>query len=178
MGVVETKEALRAKVSGVCRTYCLQVWNEALNQVGVKASSALRRAENVYYPPAIRASGLPSSLGPKADTVSKGADDDKNNPAKVFPSSNSPPKESEQAKAIEKGKDTTKGVVPEATKPLAMPKDPSKCKEASHVLKIVLATLPMPAKEDPKGKGPASTATKTTKSTKATGKENPPLNIN
>ena len=31
VGVVETEEALRAKVSGVCRTYCLQVWNETLN---------------------------------------------------------------------------------------------------------------------------------------------------
>ena len=31
VGVVETEEALRAKVSGVCRTYYLQVWNETLN---------------------------------------------------------------------------------------------------------------------------------------------------
>ena len=31
VGVTETKEALKAEVSGVCRTYCLQVWNEALN---------------------------------------------------------------------------------------------------------------------------------------------------
>jgi len=59
-----------------------------------------------------------------------------------------------------------------------VPKDPSKCKEASQVLEIVLATIPMLAKEDPKGKGSASIATETTKSTKAIGKENPPLNIN
>ena len=31
VGVVETEKALKAKVSGVCRNYCLQVWNEALN---------------------------------------------------------------------------------------------------------------------------------------------------
>ena len=53
MGIAETEEALMAEVSGVCRAYCLQVWNKAFNLVGVKASLALRRAENVYYPPVI-----------------------------------------------------------------------------------------------------------------------------
>ena len=53
VGVAETEEALWAEVSGVCRNYCLQVWNEALNQAGVEASSVLRTAESVYYPPAI-----------------------------------------------------------------------------------------------------------------------------
>lgn len=43
VGITETEESLRAEVTRVCREYCLQVWNEALNQVGVKASSALRR---------------------------------------------------------------------------------------------------------------------------------------
>ena len=49
-GVVETEEDFKAEVSGVCRTYCLQVWNEALNLARVKAFSALKRVENVYYP--------------------------------------------------------------------------------------------------------------------------------
>ena len=31
VGVAETEKALRVEVSGVCRTYCLQVWNKALN---------------------------------------------------------------------------------------------------------------------------------------------------
>ena len=48
MGVAETDDALRAKVLKVCRNYCLQVWNEALNQAGVEAFFALRRAESVY----------------------------------------------------------------------------------------------------------------------------------
>ena len=174
MRVVETKEALTAEVSRVCRTYYLQVWNEALNQAGIKASSTLKRAENVYYPPAIRSS---SSSDPKADTVSKEADDDKDNLVKVLPSSNSPPKEAEQAKAAEKEKDITKRVVLEATKPLAVPKDLSKGKEAFQNLEIFLATLPIPDKEDPKGKGPASIIAKTAKSIKATGKDNPPLKI-
>ena len=51
--VAKTEEALRAEVLKVCRCYFLQVWNEAPNRAGVEASSALRRVENVYYPPAI-----------------------------------------------------------------------------------------------------------------------------
>ena len=54
VGVVETEDALRAEVPAVCRTYCALVWDETLNQVGVEASSVLRRAESIYYPPAIR----------------------------------------------------------------------------------------------------------------------------
>ena len=130
MGVVEMEEVLRAEVLGVCRTYCLQVWNKTLNQAGVEASSTFRRVENVYYPTAIYASSPLSSSGPQADIVSKKADDDKDSPAKVLPSSTSPPKEVEQAKATENEKDSTKGAVPKATKPPAIPKDPSKDKKA------------------------------------------------
>ena len=72
MGVAETEEALRAEVSEVCKFYCLQVWNEAFDQAGVESSSTLKRAENVYYPLAIRASG---SSGSKTDSVSKEADE-------------------------------------------------------------------------------------------------------
>ena len=48
-----------------------------------------------------------------------------------------------------------------------MPKDLSKGKETSQSLEIVLATLSILAKEDLKGKGPASMAAETTRSTKA-----------
>ena len=50
MGVAEIEVALGVEIAEVCRFYCLQVWNEALNQAGVKASSTFKRAENVYYP--------------------------------------------------------------------------------------------------------------------------------
>ena len=50
VGGVETEEAFRAEVFEVCRNYCLQVWNKALSLAEVKASSTLRRVENVYYP--------------------------------------------------------------------------------------------------------------------------------
>ena len=42
--VAITKKALKVEVSEVCRYYYLQVWNEALNQARVEASSAFRRA--------------------------------------------------------------------------------------------------------------------------------------
>ena len=54
LGVAETQATLKAQVSRVCRLYYSQVWNEALKQVGVKASSNLWKVENVYYPLAIR----------------------------------------------------------------------------------------------------------------------------
>lgn len=71
MGVTETEEALKAKVTGVCRAYCLQVWNKTLDQAGVEASSTLRREENVCYPSAIRVLSPPTSTNSKADHVSK-----------------------------------------------------------------------------------------------------------
>ena len=45
----------------VCRIYYTQTWNEALNRAEVEASSELRKAENVFYPTAIRASDPPST---------------------------------------------------------------------------------------------------------------------
>ena len=98
--------------------------------------------------------------------------------AKVFPSSTSPIKEAEQARATKKEKGTSKGVVPETTKPPTAPKVISKGGEAPHNLEIVLAIVPILAKEDPKGKGPASTITEAAKLAKGTGKENPLLKIN
>ena len=61
LGVAETEETLRAEVPVVCRIYCAQTWDEALNRAGVEASSELRKAENVFYPPAIRVSDPPST---------------------------------------------------------------------------------------------------------------------
>ena len=59
--VRETKEKLRAQVTSVYRGYCLQVWNEALNQARVDAFSTLRRVDNVFYPLALRVAGPSSS---------------------------------------------------------------------------------------------------------------------
>ena len=48
VGVVETEDTLRAEVPSVCRTYYALVWDEALNQAGVEASSVLRKVESFY----------------------------------------------------------------------------------------------------------------------------------
>ena len=92
VGVAETEDALRAEVPSVCRTYCILVWDEALNQAVVEASSVPRKAESVYYPPVIHPSsssdskvdpmssevgeiqGSPPLAPPVAHTSSKGAE--------------------------------------------------------------------------------------------------------
>ena len=56
VGVVETKDALRAEVPTVCRAYYAQTWEKALNQAGVKASSGLRRPESIIFPSALQIS--------------------------------------------------------------------------------------------------------------------------
>nr|POE63943.1 hypothetical protein CFP56_01981 [Quercus suber] len=65
-GVAEIEAAYKAQVPGVCRRYCSQVWAEALKQARVEASSDLRKAESIYYPPAIR-EAVPN--GAKAEEV-------------------------------------------------------------------------------------------------------------
>ena len=38
----------------MCRTYCTQTWEEALNQAGIAASSELRKPENIVFPLALQ----------------------------------------------------------------------------------------------------------------------------
>ena len=54
--IAETEDALRAEVPAVCRAYCTQTWEEALNQAGVEASSGLRRPESIIFPLALQIS--------------------------------------------------------------------------------------------------------------------------
>ena len=54
VSVVKTEDALQAKVPAVCRTYCAQTWEEALNQAKVEASSGLRRLESIIFPLALQ----------------------------------------------------------------------------------------------------------------------------
>ena len=54
VGVAEIEDALRAEVPVVCRAYCAQTWEEALNQAGVEASSELRKPERIIFPPALQ----------------------------------------------------------------------------------------------------------------------------
>ena len=54
VGVAETEDALRTEVPAVCRAYCAQTWEEALNQSGVEASSELRKPESIIFPSALQ----------------------------------------------------------------------------------------------------------------------------
>ena len=54
IGVAETEDALRTEVPTVCRAYCAQTWEEALNQAGIEAFSKLRKPERIIFPPALR----------------------------------------------------------------------------------------------------------------------------
>ena len=75
ISVVETEEAFRAEVPVVCRAYCSQIWEEALNRAGIDASSKLRRPKNVFFPPTIRAPDLAPNqkeIAPSSCQVSRG----------------------------------------------------------------------------------------------------------
>jgi len=48
--VLDTETRLVEEVVGVCKDYCAEVWAETLNQIGVPATSELRRAENIFFP--------------------------------------------------------------------------------------------------------------------------------
>ena len=159
VGITETEKALRAEVSGVCRAYCLQVWNEALNLAGVEASLALRIAENVYYPPTIRAPSSSASPDDAAPNVTSPIEEAS---SKDPLHSSSPQEVVEQADSTDKEKEVSKEVAPEMTKPSDVPKDSSKERVDSQNIELVLATLPIPAKEDPKGKGLTSSVAATT----------------
>ena len=107
--MVETEEALRVEVLGVCRNYYLQVWNKVLNQAGVEASFVLRKAESVYYPLAIQASS-PTYSRTEAEVG-------KDSLAKFLTSSNNPSEVAKDPRVIEKEKNANKGVAPDAKKP-------------------------------------------------------------
>ena len=49
-GVLETKARLTTEVTIVCREYCAETYNQALDQAGIPADSDLRRVDQVYYP--------------------------------------------------------------------------------------------------------------------------------
>ena len=64
VGVAETEDTLRVEVPAVCRAYCTQTWEEALNQAGVEASSELRKPESIVFPPALRIHGQKEAAPP------------------------------------------------------------------------------------------------------------------
>ena len=63
-GVVETKARLTTEVMVVCRDYCAETYNKALDWAGVSADFDMRRTDKVYYPEDIRED--PTALPPPA----------------------------------------------------------------------------------------------------------------
>ena len=105
--MAETDDTIRAEVPDVCRAYCAQTWEEALNQAGIDASSKLRRSENIFFPLAIRAPGLAPNQKEVAPSVTKLAEDAQlQNPP--------PPSQQEQAKEPEVPQGTSSDKVAKA----------------------------------------------------------------
>ena len=107
LGVAETQATLKAQVPRVCRFYCSQVWNKALKQAGVEASSDLWKAELVYYPPAIKEDAPSNSEVRDALEEVEAVDPDA---ALAITSSKKPAKESDPSGAVE----TNEGQNPDA----------------------------------------------------------------
>ncbi|KAK9989055.1 hypothetical protein SO802_029294 [Lithocarpus litseifolius] len=138
--------AAKGSVASKCGT-------RPLDRAGVEAFSALRSAKNVYYPPAIHASGSSSS---KADSASKVVNEGKDSPSKILPLAEVSFEVAKQTEDAKKVDDALKEPAKNA------PKGPVKEKEASQCMEIVLTSLPLPPKEDPKGKGPSLTTADST----------------
>ena len=110
-------------------SYCAQTWEEALNRAWVEASSELRRLENVYFPPAIWTSALPSTPGDMAFIVADPVQE-------AQPQDPLPLNQLEQPKEPEVSKDTS------SDKAVEVPQDGV----ASQGVEQALASMTMPAK--------------------------------
>ncbi|XP_065631674.1 uncharacterized protein LOC136068449 [Quercus suber] len=130
VGVIETEDTFRAEVPVVCREYCALTWQEALDRAGVESSSELRKPENIYFPPAIRAS-TPST--PQGEVPSTVAEPPKEVQTQGPPSLN----QQEQSQMPGKVKDLF------SAKEVAGPKDGA----ASHTFEQALASTTLPAGE-------------------------------
>ena len=49
-GMTKVAKSLTAQLRDVARAFCLEVWGQALNAVGVSTESELRAPDKVYYP--------------------------------------------------------------------------------------------------------------------------------
>ncbi|XP_065629008.1 uncharacterized protein LOC136067297 [Quercus suber] len=132
VGVAETEDTFRAEVPVVCREYCALTWQEALDRAGVESSSELRKPENIYFPPAIRASTPSTPQGEVSFIVAE--------PPKEV-QTQAPPtlSQQEQLPVLEKAKD------PSSAKEVAG----SKGGAASHTFEQALASTTLPAGDAP-----------------------------
>ena len=110
--MAKTEDALRAEDLVVCRAYCAQTWEEALNRAGIDASSKLRRPENIFFPPVIQAPGSTSGQKEAAPPVIKSLEDAQLQNPPTF-------NQQEQTKELEVPQGTSSDRVAEAPQPRA-----------------------------------------------------------
>ena len=118
-GVLETEARLTAEVIAVCREYCVEMYNQALDWAGIPTDSNLRRIDQVYYPDDLRenttAPPYPAALPPPLEQsliipkLSQGAEapagaEKEKNGAVVVSQTEEKPKEKEKEKGKEKAK--------------------------------------------------------------------------
>ena len=48
-GVLEMETRLNVEVTAICREYCAETYNQALNRAGIPPDSDLRKTDQVYY---------------------------------------------------------------------------------------------------------------------------------
>ena len=149
VGVIETEDALRAKVSAVCRAYCTQTWGKALNQARIEASSMLKKAESICYSPTICPVSFSDS---KADLASSKAGEAQGSPPKALPIANNSSEGREQAEDTIRTVDVNKDTVQGADAAPTAPGDLLREKETSQSMELALVTLAIPPKVDPKDK--------------------------
>ena len=101
--------------------YCSQVWNEALKQAGVEASSDLWKVENVYYPSAIRETAPSSS---EAGGVPEEAEATGTVVVVATTAPDEPAKESKPPGAVETGEGLSLKAPPKATEFMAKAQAP------------------------------------------------------
>ena len=146
MGMAKTETNLKAQVSGVCMLYCSQVWAEALNRAGVEASSEFRRAENAYYPPAIRESA-PANF--EADTAPEVVEVGQNSVTNASTPLDKLAEEIEHLEVSKKKKTINQEAPQDVIKPPVDPQAPIAENEAPERMELVLASLTVPIQAVP-----------------------------
>ena len=157
MGVAETQATLKAQIPGVCRFYCSQVWEEALKRAGVDASSDLWKAENIFYPTAIREATSSNSVA-TGDQPEEGVTQSEDlqtsdSPGKML-------KEGESQDVIEISQHTDPEAPKETTEPVVGSRMPSAQEPTTLVqppLAIPLAVVPKSTDTDPVQPSPEGT---------------------
>ena len=141
----------------LCRLYCSQVWEEALKRAGVDASSDLWKAENIFYPTAIREATSASSMA-VSDQHEEGVTQSET--VQVGASPSEPLKEGELQDVIEASQRTDPEVPKKVVEPMVgtqMPNAEEPAILAQPLQAIPLAVVPKSTNTDPAQSSPEGT---------------------